>query len=481
MFFSFLTRWMSSTSEHPFANESEDHLALQAFVDREEGILFQNFKLFHRDKISTIDVLLFLPNFGLYLGETLSWSATELEKATLERSSKQNKRPASTHLGDMEAKVRSKLQDVLSFDFTPIQRFIWMKNLSESEFDKLDPSFHTLLPKSHLLFREESLEAIQTKLHSLGEFQEQPLSPLKIIGALNSHAFMLPTPMKPQGALLSLEQNTFLHAPLTETTLLLGDYGSGKSTLLIRKAMLMLLSNPEERILIITPTLLASELLRNDFVSLMYYGALSIDLARISFTFMHPALETLKSFTEATAIFCDDSYLMDIEKIHRLTQKQEKYLLLLSSIHEIDISATIVHLSHNHRGTVHPENIICLYDELIPALLSELRKRLIDSASNDIAIVCSDMYLIPPFKEAIEEYINCNCRILTQDFSLQSQDLDDILLTTEDFISGISTSHVILVTSNDLQDYSYPLSRASETATIISYENPKGEIDGSNN
>lgn len=481
MFFSFLTRWMSSPSKQPSSNDTEGHLSLQAFVDGEEGILFQDFKLFHRDQITTLDVLLFLPNYGLYLGETLSWNAAELDKATIERSSRQNKRPASTHLADIEAKIRAKLQDVLSFDFTPIQRFIWMKNLSESEFDQLDPSFHTLLPKSHLLFRDESLETIQTKLYSLGEFQTKPLSSLKIIGALNSHTFILPTPMKPQGALLSLEQNRFLHTPITETTILLGDYGSGKSTLLIRKAMLMLLNNPEEKILIITPTLLASELLRNDFVSLMYYGALSIDLSHISFTFMHPALETLKSFTDATAIFCDDCYLMNTDKINRLIQKQEKYLLLLSTTRNIDASATVVHLPHNHRGSIHPESIICPYDGLIPALLLELRKRSINPIKPDIAIICSDMYLISPLKEAIEEYLGCNCRILTQDFSLQSQDLEDILLTTEDFISGISTSHVILVTSNDLQDYTYALSRASETATIISYENPKGEIDGSNN
>ncbi|MDD2780310.1 hypothetical protein [Sulfuricurvum sp.] len=480
MFFSFLTRFFSSKPKEPIINVSEDNIPLKIFVIKEGGKFFHQFKLYHHHSITPIDTLIFLPHYGIFFGETLEWKASDLENATVERSSRQSKRPAETHLEGVEAKIRSKLEDVLSFNFTPVQRFIWMKNLSEIEFDALDSSFHTLLPKERILFGNDTVDIIKSKLHTVGEYQSVPLSSIQIIGALASHTFLLPTPNYPIGSLLSPQQNHFLAITLHGSTTLYGDYGSGKSTLLIRKAMLMLLTNNEEKVVILAPTLLASELLRDAFVSLMYYGALSIDLNRIIFTHIREEIDNLKSYQDATAIFCDDSYRMDSGFIEKLKAKMPTKTLLFTSIDENLDSQTNVHLTYGYRSRPSLSTVECTDKEILPTLLCELRKYTSDGGKGVILVV-ADANFIPLYKDPIDEYLALNARKLTLDFSLQSQDMDDLIITSIECLSGISCSHLLLLTSDPSENYNYALSRASETATIISYSKLKTEVCNAEN
>ncbi|AFV96927.1 MULTISPECIES: hypothetical protein [unclassified Sulfuricurvum] len=470
MFFSFLTRIFSSKPKEPILNDPEDNIPLKIFVIKEGGKFFHDFQLFHQNSITSIDTLIFLPHYGIFFGKTLEWKASELENATVERSSKQSKRTTATNLEGVEAKIRSKLEDVLSFNFTPVERFIWMKHLSEIEFDALDPSFHELLPKERIFFTNETVESIRTKLDSIGEYHSSPLSSVQIIGALATHTFILPTPDYPAGSILSPQQNHFLILPLQGTTTLYGDYGSGKSLLLIRKAILMLLTNPEEKIVLLAPTLLASELLRDGFVSLMYYGALNIDLNRIIFSHLPEEFDNLKMYQDATAIFCDDSYLMDGRFINALKQKMVNKILLFSSIAENPDSQTNIHLTYGYRNKPSHTTLACTEKGVLPALLSELRKYRANKGKG-VILILSDAAFIPLYKEPIDEYLGINSRSLTVNFSLQYQDMEGLIITTADCLSGVSGSHVLLLTSEVSEDYTYPLSRASETATIITYSN----------
>lgn len=469
MFFSFLTRFISSPTKQPILNHSDENTSLKIFVIKEGGKFFHDFKLFHQKTITSIDTLVFLPHFGIFVGETLDWKDSELENATVERATRHSKRPATTHLENMESKIRSKLEDVLSFDSTPVYRFIWMNNLTEAEFDGLDTSFHALLPKNRILFSNESVNSVKNKLYSLGEHLSVPLAGIQIMGALQSYTFILPSPQNTAGSLLSPHQNYFLTLPLVGQTTLFGDYGSGKSTLLIRKAMVMLLTNPEEQILVIAPTLLASELLRNEFVSLMYYGALSIDLTRITFASPPEELETFKSFNEATAVLCDDIYRMEQAFIEKLRQKRENRIFLFTSIQKNQESESNIPLPFSYRKSITPLQLRCNEGNVLPLLLSELRKHLMEDSLKGVLLILPDSDLLTQYKEPIDEYLHLNSRVLTLNFSLQSQDLDDLIITTADCVSGIYAPHLILLTSDDSQDYTYPLSRASETATIITY------------
>lgn len=97
----------------------------------------------------------------------------------------------------------------------------------------------------------------------------------------------------------------------------------------------------------------------------------------------------------------------------------------------------------------------------------------VSSADRTMVILHNDDR-ITEYKEAIDEYFNINTRVLSPEFSLQYQNLDDLVITTAENTHGLHTPHVFLVGSDEKEYYTYALSRASESATIISSSNPKG-------
>jgi len=485
--FSFLTRIISSKPQQNDTLKADENTFLHDFVIKEGGKFFPDFKLYHLQNTTSIDMLVFLPNFGIFIGETIDWNASELANATVERSSRRIKRPAATHFESIESKTRRKLEDVLSFDSTPIERFILMKNLTQAEFDSLDPSFHEQLPKHRLLFSDESLESIKAKFYSMAEYRQEPYSALKIIGALNTHTFILPTPANPSGALLSPQQNIFITSEYEGATTLSGGYGSGKSTLLVRKALLYLLSHPHGKVIIMTPTLLGGELLRNELVSLLEYGALTIDLNAVYFhtpplsgTESIDRLEDLKIFQEASVILCDDAHLFDEEFVQTLEKQRGKRWLLLTTIlpHEAE---SVFELTGRFRRLPTPMTVFSKHNRTIITLLLNLRKTLKHANTVDILIVV-DNDKIELLKESVDEYFNLNCRIVSSTFSLQYQNLDSVIITTPQYCAPISRTHVFLV-DIDRSDANYPLvlSRASESLTIITCENPIREDEPDEN
>lgn len=482
MLLSFLTRYFSPKKPVPKKHIENDNnnISLKTFVQNEGGKFFSDYKLYHHESVTSIDTLIFLPNYGIFLGEVIHWDAAEVENATVERSSIQTKRPAATQFDQLESKIRRKLADVLSFDSTPIHRFIWMHRLSEAEFDTLDSSFHELLPKNRVLFSDESIETVKTKLSSLGEYRREPYSTLKVIGALNPHTYILPSALHPSGALLSPQQSLFLTSEYDGVATLSGGYGSGKSTLLIRKALLHLLAYPEEKIMVITPTLLGGELLRDELISLLEYGALSVDLSALYFYNPVPSnsgevdrIEGLKNFQEASIILCDDAHLMEKSFIEKLLKQRQKQSVLLTTVHTTDHSDASFELLGRFRRSPAPKNIVSANHQFAITLILHLRKLLSRVPSTDILIIASGEHTILPLKEAIDEYFNLNCRLLLPSFSLQYQNLDSAVITTMECIAPLSRAHLFLIGIDPADpNYSLALSRASETLTIISDKNP---------
>jgi len=477
VFKSLLNRFISNKPQTIVAadeNSTEGIKLLQSIAVEEDGAFFENFKLYHHNTITPIDLLMFLPNKGIYFGEKILWNLNELKGAQVERSSKRSKKSAATRLENTERRIHQKLDDVLSFDSTPIERFFWMPNLSESEFDSLDSSFHELLPKGRLLFKNELKESIEEKLKALTPSQAEPLSLNKVIGSLTSHTLLLPTESNPFGSLISEEQITFLNTPLnTSINLLYGDYGSGKSTVLLRKALLILLDDPTQKVMIITPTKLGGELLRDELMGLIDYGALSIDIASLSFHTpeQKESTEYRKHFQESTVILCDDTDHMQLDFIETLKKQKSNRFLLLCSVSASPSSHDDHKLINHYRYDARHHLIQCSEQTLLTTLLNSIHTRLESAPLSHIVIVLPDFETTEEYKKAIDEYLQINCQILTPSFSLQYRNLDDLILTTPECLSGISVPHLYLISLQENNDYPFILSRASETATIISLQN----------
>jgi hypothetical protein len=466
--FSFLSRFFTTTSkslstdEVPHTCENTYEILEKAIISM-DGAIEKDFSLYYNDSQTSIDLLIFLPHYGLFLGEKLSWCAQELQDAQLESSKKNTKQKSTTHLGETEKIIHQKLNDVVSFNTTPVERFFWLECLNEEEFDQLDETFHTLMPKNRLIFKDESARTITTKIKALGNLQEQAFSKLKTLGSLRAHTLLLPTLQDPFGAFLHDEQYDFITASSNGHTLLLGDFGSGKTTAMVRKILAILLENPMSRVLIVTPTLLAGEIIRNKLISLADFAAITLDLSRLefksSFTQEYTVTPTI------THIVCDDDERLHNDALEHLKSYPN---LLLSGTTTIDDIQNVysLHSSYRHCDvkTLISKSDETLLSTLLVALYDELRQK----PGAQILILISNEEELDEYKKTIDAYCGIETNILNATFSLQRNHLMGVSLSTPLLASGISMPHVYLLLDASDPFRTLALGRASKRATVIS-------------
>lgn len=476
MLFSFLRSSKTTPIKCAVENGSS---TFDDFILEEEAALFTDFTLYLHDKQYKIDLLLFLPHYGLYLGEKIAWNLHELKGTSVKRLTRQSRKTPHTHIESTENSIYQKLQDVLSFDSTPIQRIFWMKNLTKTEFDTLNSTFHELLPKGRLIFQDDTALDIQTKLYSLQEYQPDPFLKLKVIGSLRAHALRLPTTSDPYGSFISHQQQLFFDAVLTTRTILslYGPHSSGKSTVFIRKIMDYLLINPQASSLVITPTKLGGELLRNEFVALMEFSAVKCNLSNVHI-YTHDdknrPIETNPLFHRSTLIACDDVHLMNANTLEKIIASKGSRSLLLCGVNPPTfINAQTYTLDTPYRTPIINTINFTHTKGALFALLTGLKVHLETTASSLIMILLPTQKMILEYQQAIEEHLNIKCGILNDHFSLQYNNFEEITLCTPEYSCGLNVPHSYLINLNSDDPLYYPLalSRASDTVTIISETN----------
>lgn len=480
MLFSFFSHLTSSKKRPNNLPMKSNTSVFNPLILRENAVLLTDFTLFHHESHSKIDLLLFLPHYGLYLGEKLSWGLQDLKGASIKRLTHQTPKIPHTKIESSENTIYQKLQDVLSFDSTPIERIFWMQNLTKAEFETLNSSFHELLPKTRLIFKDDTALEVRTKLHALREFQTIPFSKLKVIGSLNAHTLLLPTATEPFGSFLSHEQQVFLDTPIKSRSILslCAPYSSGKSTVLIRKIMSYLLYHPEETALIIIPTQLSGELLRNEFIALMEFSAVHFNLAQLHFytpSKENDLIDTTRFFQESSLIACDDVHLLCAQMLERLLERKGSRSLLLCGITN-PLNMEVFTLSTVYRNPVVNTVTFSHTKGALFTLLMGLKTHLETTSSHLIMIILPTPQMVVEYKEAIETHLQIKCRVLNNTFSLQYDNLEEITLSTPEYISGLNVPHSYLINLNSQDSLYYPLalSRASDTVTIISESHLEG-------
>lgn len=475
MFVKLLQRIFSpkpSSDSTPKSSKPSDVFVFSDVVRAGEGHFFADYTLYLHERAVPVDILFFLPRRGLYYGEKISWNLDDVREATLSKASTRRKQEASTRFDTVESAIRRKIADVVSFDSTPLTRFIWMENLRKEEYETLDSSFHDLLPPSRVVFADDSPAEALSKLEALAEYADEPYSALRTIGSLNAHRLLLPTPKEPFGSFLSDEQYLFLDTPFSDTcTTLYGASGSGKSTLLLRRAVAEVLRDRTCVVLIVTPTSLAGELLRDKWISLMEYGAFSIPLDSIRFCTPEEFDAAGEITEDIRIIMCDDTDRMEGPFLEKLKAMRGERWLLLSTMSEPDTLENTFFLLNRYRYSDNVAILNATAAQALFILLSELRRRLQESAAHEVMVVLPQPAMLVEYKKAIDEYLGLNCRILQPGFSLQYQNLDNLLLATPDMISGIRIPHLYLLDFSETPDCTFELSRASDTATIILVSN----------
>jgi hypothetical protein len=261
--------------------------------------------------------------------------------------------------------------------------------------------------------------------------------------------------------------------PLTSSPLFLcGEGASGKSTVIIRKVIQMLLQDSSSKLLIITPTLLNSEIIRQEIIALADFAVIDLDFSRLQFlapSELYAPIHLNEIPHDTTHIVCDDIQLFNIHPLleQATVALKDKFIILSTPISE---ETPISHTLHQTYRNPIIEQIHFFHTKgALYTLLSKLKGQIEHLSDSPIMIILPNETLLGEYQNAISEHLGLESHILDISFSLQYKNLTSITLSTPHYISALSVSHCYLI-NLDPNDPLYPLalSRASESVTIIS-------------
>ncbi|MEA1918329.1 MAG: hypothetical protein U9N52_00705 [Campylobacterota bacterium] len=479
---------------------SQAHLALQEYADTHQLLLYRSIPIFHRHERQKIAVLLFDTHRGIYLFDSVGWKMQEIKDATATPAAPNKKDKADVKVDAIHKFIHNKFNEVLHVEGCELVNILILEHLTQEDFEQLDESFHTLMPKKRLIFADDTPEEISQKLQEILPKLDQPLSASVLLGALFFHLNIMPDNLHNQNALLTQEQSQFIQSELANFSTLSGNYGTGKSSLILLKSIYELLNHPEYKILIIMPTLAVCDMLKKQLLDIIEYAIIDIDLLSIqiltpqqmisqhyqklykneSFSF---AKITPKMFSHQyhniDIVFCDDSYLIDEEFIRYLTQQQAKKKLCLVT-HEPN--ANSYNLTHSFRS---PQSFIKLCEgaplEQNTKVLSYvgnpfmyimliLREYFKDIDYTQLLIAVPHSQFALKLLDEINSFYGTIAHIYHADEGLLNQDLEKILIATHHELSHLQRENVIVIRDkhSDEKQICHAIGRASKRLFIIS-------------
>jgi hypothetical protein len=239
-----------------------------------------------------------------------------------------------------------------------------------------------------------------------------------------------------------------------------------------------LLAHPDEAALIIIPTPLSGELLRNEFIAMMEFAAVKFNLAQLHFyaaSKESDPVDTTRYFQESALIACDDVHLLAPQMLERLLERKGSRSLLVCGITN-PLNMEVFTLSTVYRSPVIHTVTFSHTKGALFTLLMGLKTHLETISSHLIMIILPTAQMIVEYKEAIETHLQVKCRVLNNNFSLQYDNLEEITLSTPEYVNGLNVPHSYLINLNSQDPLYYPLalSRASDTVTIISESHLEG-------
>ncbi len=445
--------------------------------------LYKNITIYHHAKEYFIPLLILDKKRGIFLFEYKEWSYDDLKNSTISKASHQDSNQQNIAYEKTHEFIRQKFNELTHSDGVPIYNYLLMQNLNHDEYQHLDSSFKELLPLNKILFNDSNEEQIIQKLKAVPTLNKPIINEADIMGNLlvqylihsKNHTLNLATS----------SQIEFIESDLKKITTLCGDTSSGKTSIILLKSVLESLKNPKLKIVIIEPTRLACDLLKQKLLNIVEYAIVEIDLNSIEIItpidlvnrhlvkLKKPELELVlhineklmqKNFKAADLILCDDIDILPLEFVEYLKHIQKNSFLVLVNSYD-DKNADFI-LSESFRK-VKPQIIFKKANQHAKSL--QLISLLLEKQKANEILVISDNLSKKKLLDDLESFIDE--RIITVDSSLSliSQDLDGLLLCSYSDIASMNSKIVILMDVEDtsLNQLQYAATLAQETLYIV--------------
>jgi hypothetical protein len=447
--------------------------------------IYENITIYHHTQSFFIPLLILDPTRGIYLFEYKEWSYDDLKNATVSKATNQDSSNQSLAYQKTHDFIKQKFNELTHNDGVPIYNYLLMENLNSDEYQHLDESFKELLPHQKIMFND-SLESI-----ILQKLQETPIatSPMpdevNIMGNLLVQYLIFSRDNTMN--LATNKQIEFIESTTNGLETLSGSAYSGKTNSILLKAVLETLRNPELKIIIIEPTTLSCDILKQKLLNIIEYAIIEVDLTTIEIItpidlvnkhlckLKKTHLEVVlniddklmhKSFNVADLIICDDSNLLSFEFIDYLSHIQKNSSLIL--VNEYSDEESTYRFEDSFK-TKELEVIFKQANQHAKAL--QIISHLLEENSSTDILVVSDNLSKRKLKDDLEFFIRDKAILLDSSNNLISQDLDNLLLCSYSQISSMNSKFVILmdVANASLNEIEYAINLAQDT-TYILYE-----------
>lgn len=448
--------------------------------------VYENITIYHHTKSFYIPLLIVDPSRGIYLFEYKEWSYDDLKNATVSKATNQDSNNKSLAYEKTHEFIKQKFNELTHNDGVPIYNYLLMENLNSDEYKHLDDSFKELLPYQKIMFNDSLESEIVHKL------QEIPLPPLPLPDEVNIIGNLLVQYLifsKDKTIHIATQQQMkFIESVTDGQEILSANAYSGKTSSILLKAILESLRNPELKIIIIEPTTLACDILKQKLLNIIEYAIIEVDITLIEIItpidlvnrhlakLKKPQLEIVlyidkkllsKNFNVADLIICDDSNLLSFEFIEYLEHIQKNSSLILVNEHSDEESTFRFDKSFRAKEL---EVVFKQANQHAKAL--QIISTLLEENKPQDILVVSDNLSKRNLKEDLEYFIRDKAVLLDSSKNLIDQDLYNLLLCSYSQISSMNSKFVILMDIADasLNEIQYAINLAEDKAFILYVE-----------
>ncbi|MDF1876519.1 hypothetical protein JHD47_01645 [Sulfurimonas sp. SAG-AH-194-L11] len=448
-------------------------------------LVFKDVKIYHHSSVYNIGLIVLDSSRGLYLFESKEWTYDELKKADIQKAQNQENSTETLAYENTQNIIKQKFNELTHNDGVPIFNYLMMENLNVDEYQHLNDSFKSLLPKEKIIFSDSNQADILKKLQNSCQERADLQSVDEIMGTLFIQYAILDR--QKEVHLCTNEQREFIDTPLKNVTYLNGCHGSGKSNLLLLKSIVEMLDQNSKKIFILKPTILACDIFKQKLLNLIEHAIVEIDLSSIeiitpvellnkhllklaketiSHIEVHPKLMK-KYYNIADTIMCDDADLLPKEFIQYLNfiQKKSK-LVLVNTLLDTQLNKNFKTLNREvnfHKTNPHAKTL-----QLISKLLREKAK--------DILII-SNTSSREKLQEDLTSFIEEEPDTINSSEALMNQKFNNLLFCNYSDINELNTNHIILLdlcfTSENEIEYAFNLAHSS---VDVVYEEESKEI-----
>ena len=433
---------------------------LKNLSEEQNFFIFDNITLFHHASEYYFPLILLDESRGLYIFEKKEWAYDDLKNAKVQKAQNQKTSKDTLSFQKKQDIIHQKLKELRHFSDLPIYNYLLMENLNADEYEHLDISFQELIPIQKVIFSDTPQEEILKKLQTAQVNPANRYTKNDILGNLLIQYTLLDANKEPQ--FCNPQQRAIIDHEVYGLESLQAPKRSGKTSTLLLKAIFHVLTHKNSQVLIIKPTHLACDILKQKLLDIIEHAIIDFNILDILIVTPYEFLDIKKSDIPQL-VLCDDANLFKNDFILQLIDLQKEANLLLVNYKIATYTHTLqtVYPFHNKSITFYHAHKQAKALLLIARLLKE-------NKAHEIMIL-SNTQTQQELIEDLEYFIKESTTFLSVEEPLRLQTLDALIFVKNSNIDELNPKHLLILDAQeaDMQHIELSIQKTSHSVHIV--------------